>query len=282
MCFYETGRQLWVHSFLLCYLSSPLTEPFAAYAGKRAARYDSESTYDKGDRQRQYQILVDVVRYAGRPHYEFCDLGCGTGYFTRAFFEVDAQCRGIALDASSEMLDVARAKLQACAERTEFVCLRFEDIPWPRWRGQFDVVFSALAIHHLDDRDKWRLFGDIAGALRPDGIFILYDLIRHRDPRDGALIEHLACRDMQRRLMAYLDLNWEPPDLSIEAIIEKDRFLRAREGDNEAPLDDQLQALVDAGFSSTVLFQDARIVGLCCRKAPVRCWTAKAGQQAII
>jgi tRNA (cmo5U34)-methyltransferase len=247
---------------------SGVAGPFAAYRGARAARYDDQSTYDKGDRERQYQILVDVLRFFGRSRFQFCDLGCGTGYFTTAFFEADAQCQGVALDASPEMLDVARVRLEGNAASTEFVCRRFQDISWAGWHERFDHVFSALAIHHLEDSEKWQLFRDIFSTLRPGGSFILYDLVRHSRPQDATLIEYLACRDIQRRLISHLEIDWEPADLAIDAVIAKDRLLRAREGDKEALLEDQINALMEAGFTSClVLFLDARIVGLCCAKA---------------
>jgi tRNA (cmo5U34)-methyltransferase len=38
--------------------------------------------------------------------------------------------------------------------------------------GPFDAVISALAIHHLDDRDKRDLFARVYSALEPGGVFV--------------------------------------------------------------------------------------------------------------
>jgi tRNA (cmo5U34)-methyltransferase len=38
--------------------------------------------------------------------------------------------------------------------------------------GRLDAVVSALAIHHLEDADKRKLYGDVFDALRPGGVFV--------------------------------------------------------------------------------------------------------------
>ena len=51
--------------------------------------------------------------------------------------------------------------------------------------GPFDLVVSALAIHHLEGPDKADLFARIAGVLRPGGRFVLGDLVIPVDPADA-------------------------------------------------------------------------------------------------
>jgi len=41
--------------------------------------------------------------------------------------------------------------------------------PLPRTLGQFDVVISAMAIHHLPDKRKGELFSAVFELLRPNG-----------------------------------------------------------------------------------------------------------------
>ena len=43
--------------------------------------------------------------------------------------------------------------------------------------GPFDLVVSALAVHHLDGPEKGDLFARIAAVLRPGGRFVLGDLV---------------------------------------------------------------------------------------------------------
>jgi tRNA (cmo5U34)-methyltransferase len=44
-------------------------------------------------------------------------------------------------------------------------------------RGPFDLVFSALAVHHLDAAEKRDLFGRVAAELRAGGAFVLGDVV---------------------------------------------------------------------------------------------------------
>jgi SAM-dependent methyltransferase len=236
-----------------------------SYWAERARRYDEESTYDKGDREQQVQILSDFLSFVATPNLEFCDLGCGTGFFTKTFLDLRDDTRGLAVDASPEMLAIARAKLERYGKRIAFCCSKFDDIRWQEMTHKFDVVFSCLAIHHLDDAAKWRLFHSIYASIRPGGYFILFDLFRLSSTADNQILEYLACRDIQRRLMTYLQVSWEAADLAIERLIDNDRRMRSLEGDKEAILADTISALRDARFVSVIqLFQEARIAGLCC------------------
>jgi SAM-dependent methyltransferase len=51
---------------------------------------------------------------------------------------------------------------------------RLED-PLPQ--GSFDLVFSALAIHHLDGSAKADLFARVAAVVAPGGRFVIGDVV---------------------------------------------------------------------------------------------------------
>ncbi len=51
------------------------------------------------------------------------------------------------------------------------------DLLDPLPAGPFDLVTSALAIHHLDGPGKATLFGRVADVLRPGGRFVLGDVV---------------------------------------------------------------------------------------------------------
>ena len=67
------------------------------------------------------------------------------------------------------------------ADRVSLVVARLED-PLPD--GPFDLVASALAVHHLAPAEKRRLFGRIREALSPGGRFVLADVIVPINPAD--------------------------------------------------------------------------------------------------
>ncbi len=53
--------------------------------------------------------------------------------------------------------------------------------------GPFDLVFSALAVHHLDADEKAALFRAVAARLRPGGRFVLGDVVVPDDPADAVV-----------------------------------------------------------------------------------------------
>jgi len=102
--------------------------------------------------------------------HEILELGIGTGETTRRILEVHQEARLTAIDSSSEMLERARSAFpDADLQRA-----RLED-PLPE--GPFDLVVSALAVHHLDGAGKRDLFQRIGQVLRPEGCFVLADVV---------------------------------------------------------------------------------------------------------
>ena len=65
--------------------------------------------------------------------------------------------------------------------------LQVADLRDPLPAGPFDLVVSALAVHHLDGPEKATLFARVAGALRPGGRFVLGDVILPPDAGIGVI-----------------------------------------------------------------------------------------------
>ena len=105
------------------------------------------------------------------------ELGIGTGETARRVRAVHPAARLTAIDSSPEMLERAQSEFPDADLRVA----RLED-PLPE--GPFDLVYSALAVHHLDGTGKRELFGRVAAALRRGGVFVLADVIVPEDPAD--------------------------------------------------------------------------------------------------
>ena len=105
------------------------------------------------------------------------ELGTGTGETARRVLNRHPDAQLIGIDASPGMVNVARASLPA--DRVKLVVGRLED-PLPE--GSFDLVVSALAVHHLEGTDKADLFRRIASRLDPAGRFVLADVVEPVDP----------------------------------------------------------------------------------------------------
>ncbi|CAO5156039.1 tRNA (cmo5U34)-methyltransferase [Frankia sp. AiPs1] len=130
-----------------------------------------------------YERLQDelAAASAGRPVDRMLDLGAGTGQTARRVLAVHPRARLVALDENPGMLELARALVRDAAPTARFVVGRLED-PLPA--GPFDLVISALAVHHLDAAGKADLFARIAVVLAPGGRFVLADVVVPTDPAD--------------------------------------------------------------------------------------------------
>ena len=105
------------------------------------------------------------------------ELGIGTGETTRRVLASHPDARLVAIDSSEEML--ARARL--AFPDADLRLARLED-PLPS--GPFDLVVSALAVHHLDGPGKQDLFRRIAAVLREGGTFVLADVVVPENEED--------------------------------------------------------------------------------------------------
>jgi tRNA (cmo5U34)-methyltransferase len=98
------------------------------------------------------------------------ELGTGTGETALRLQASHPGAAWVGIDSSEPMLTRARERLPGADLRLQ----RLEDELPP---GPFDLVVSALAVHHLDGGGKQELFSRVARVLRPDGVFVLGDVV---------------------------------------------------------------------------------------------------------
>ncbi len=105
------------------------------------------------------------------------DLGCGNGRFARFLDQRLQQVRYLGLDASVELLDIARRQSTGLA-RTQ-VEFRQVDLSKAGWEGAvassgWDAVVCLAALHHIPGLAQRSAFVDAAARLlSPGGVLIL-------------------------------------------------------------------------------------------------------------
>ena len=110
------------------------------------------------------EIQEEVAKAAAGPAvHDALELGTGTGETAARVMRHYPEARLTGIDESPAMLAAARAAL---GHSPFLIVQRLED-PLPP--GPFDLVFSALAVHHLDGPGKADLFRRVARVLRPNG-----------------------------------------------------------------------------------------------------------------
>ncbi|HZO76556.1 MAG TPA: Sua5/YciO/YrdC/YwlC family protein [Solirubrobacteraceae bacterium] len=158
--------------------------------GESAVRTAVEGQFHFDPRTYPHEIRADIpvfdrlqqelIDASGSGARRILELGIGTGETARRLLARHPDAFLLGVDASDAMLAAARETL--APDRVQLRMARLEE-PLPV--GRFDLVASALAIHHLKDDDKEQLFARIARALEPGGRFVLADVVVPADPADA-------------------------------------------------------------------------------------------------
>lgn len=139
--------------------------------------YDAEIRREVASYERLQQELVDA---SGDGVRRILELGTGTGQTALRLLERHPGASLVGLDESAPMLDAARGALPA--DRVELLTRRIqEELP----SGPFELVASAMSVHHLDGQEKRDLFTRVRAVLAPGGRFVLADVVVPLDPADA-------------------------------------------------------------------------------------------------
>ena len=131
-----------------------------------------------------YERLQEAVAAAtdGIAVSRVLDLGTGTGVTLAAVLARHPGAGAVGVDESAAMLEAA-AYLEL--DWPGAVELRVADLVDPLPAGPFDLVVSALAVHHLDGPAKADLFRRVAAVVSPPGRFVLGDVVVPEDQADA-------------------------------------------------------------------------------------------------
>ena len=175
------------------------------------------------------------------------DLGAGTGLMSAFVHTRCPQAEFILADISVQMLAKAQERFSGLPNvhfiEQDLTRLAPDDrLP----ENGFDLIVSALAIHHLDNPQKQTLFRQIARLLAPNGRFINADqVLGETASAETAYTEH-----WRRHVPAHPDLSAEAQAAAFERI-KLDRM---------ATLSGQFQWLAAAGLPPTLYFQHYNFV----------------------
>ena len=175
-------------------------------------------------------VLEVIDAWDGPPAPSILDLGAGTGLLSEIILRHRPEARIHLVDVAEAMLAGARRRL-AESLRVSFEVADYARTPLG---GPWDMVVSALSIHHLADDDKRSLYRRAFDSIRPGGLFINAEQVL------GPTAE--AESHYRRRWSAEVLAAGVPPD-------EYARTLERMRLDRCAPLEVQLGWLREAGFA---------------------------------
>lgn len=118
-----------------------------------------------------YDNTTRLIAANIKPPQRILDLGAGTGLLSYFWYHHFPSVEYVLVDIADEMLDIARKRFAGI----DNVSYQIADYSQALPDGDFDVIMSALSIHHLEDEEKAKLFARIYDRLPEGGLFVNYD-----------------------------------------------------------------------------------------------------------
>lgn len=193
--------------------------------------------YDRARRQlvpgldRFYGALLESAPFRTEEELRVLDLGAGTGLLSAMVAKRFPRSRVTLVDLSVEMLRVARRRFPDEPGRFEFRTMDYARKPLPR--GAYDLIVSALSIHHLTHGDKRELFGKVHDSLAVGGHFVNADQVLGESDEEETFYSEWWLRRVREAGVSEEDLT---------------SALSRMRADRNATLGAQLGWLLEAGF----------------------------------
>lgn len=200
------------------------------------------------ERKRCVKLLKDIIKYSfGDKKLKILDFGCGDGDITKQLYKEFPTNKYYLLDGSEVMLEKAKENLKDI--QATYIEKTFEDyVDTDVKNFQFDVVFSSMAIHHLDFLYKNAVCSKIFEQLKFDGLFINIDMIQPPS-RKIEEIEFQMWRDWMNE-----ELVRQGFDKDIGVHDELPEAYRNKSENKPSKLEVQLDMLKNAGFRDVECF----------------------------
>ena len=158
------------------------------------------------------------------------DLGAGTGLFSYFIYLIKPELNYTLTDLSPQMLEEAKNRFKGL-KNFQFQEINFSVDALP---GKYDLIISALSIHHLDDAGKKELYKKIFDSLNENGLFINADQVLGRSHGFDSFY-----KDSWKESVKESGLE----DAAVESAF------RRMKHDKFATLETQLNMLGEAGFN---------------------------------
>ena len=157
------------------------------------------------------------------------DIGAGTGLLSAFLMERYPEASFTLIDISEKMLDMAKDRFRNNSN-VKYIAADYSKYDFT---GKYDLVVSAVSIHHLEDEEKKELYKKSYSILKENGIFVNADQVHGETP----FIENLNKTTWRQ----YIESSGLPEE-EILAGYERVKL------DKDSSLDQQLDWLKEAGF----------------------------------
>jgi tRNA (cmo5U34)-methyltransferase len=217
---------------------------------QRVASYDANMDVMHPNRPKMVHIALEVLPFPKESRLKALDLGIGTGYFTKRFLECYPHSTVIAVDGAKAMTDLARTRLNDLADKIDFRVADFRRLDQLALRaGEFDLVYSSYALHHLNREEKHDVVAQSISLLHVGGWFLNADLVVADSPQIEERIQQLRVQGILDRANRE-DARFRDA-IAIRAFLDA---IEQQDGDQPQTLAADLQILRDAGVRGASVF----------------------------
>ncbi|MFW9260293.1 class I SAM-dependent methyltransferase [Nostoc sp. CALU 546] len=179
-----------------------------------------------------YKTAVEIIPGDRTAPLKVLDLGAGTGLYSGMVQSVFPNAEFTLLDLAPEMLEKAKLRFNKMGKSPKILIGDYIETDLD---GSYDLIISALSIHHLSDVDKELLYQRIYDVLNPGGIFVNADQVLGKTPDLEQFYRQHWLDSVRAKNISEEDLN------AAQKRMEYDRM---------ATLDIQLSWLEAAGFQN--------------------------------
>lgn len=120
-----------------------------------------------------YGTALDLITF-GKEQIKVLDLGAGTGLFSYFVADKYPSAEFTLVDLSDQMLDEAKNRFSGLNADIKYININYATT---KIEGKFDLIISALSIHHLTEQEKQLLFNKLSNMLNKNGLFVNADQV---------------------------------------------------------------------------------------------------------
>ena len=202
-------------------------EQIAENFSKIAKRYDENRKMLIPCFDEYYGLSVAFLKKTRNDIGKILDLGAGTGLLTKRLYDEYPNASYTLVDISEQMLEIARQRFEGLDNFKYLISDYSANLPYEK----FDLIASALSLHHIENEDKLLLYSNIYNRLEDKGCLLNLDIF------------NASTEEMNERYNDY----WY--QYASEIISEnKEQWNKSRELDKENTIDETKHLLSKVGF----------------------------------
>lgn len=164
-------------------MSTNLTPSQLNYDKYTDDQYDRDIVNSIPHHKEMHELMAGFIKgqFDREKEYQILDLGVGTGITAKIVQDLLPKAKFDVIDFSEQMMDGAKKKL---GTDVNYILADYSQI---ELEPKYDLIVSAISLHHQNNEGKQKMFENIWKALVDGGVFIFGDLVTYRDEHEAAL-----------------------------------------------------------------------------------------------